>query len=356
MSLSSFLTQKMISSTGSKTNRRTVGNGDVPAGGNSSGSTGYDDGEGSQSTQCSFCATIPAAICVMLPVLGSKTRRAKVPYCLRCYYTTSAVRQDPQKYVSVLDADEQTRQLPQIQRLFSECFLELQREISEESARAFQRQRKDPLAAMMLHHTSSNRSNKRKLKHADGGPPPDPKLKKAGKATDGGFLRDVSLPERLLKMQEQQARLQREQISRMNLGTSGDGMGKPEEALRRNARRGSGNMSPSVGTAKSRTNPNQRRKGSRKSIWNLAMDQGPDAKASVQVPSYKDVTDGDGDGTGLSSGGTCNCGSEDVLNLGNVTSRNQDVRKGEIWGTDRGNDVITRFQCNKCGKTWNEEG
>lgn len=309
---------------------------------------GYGD-EDSKSQACSFCArsTMPAAVYVMLPVLGSKTRRAKIPYCLKCYYTTSAVRQDPQKYVSILSADEQARQLPEIQHMFSECFLELQQEISEESARAFQRQKKDPLAAMMLHHASNN---KRKLKHITGKAPPDPDAKKAGKASDGGFLRDISIPERLLKMKEKQALLQQQHTIVRSQGTYGTAT--RSEEVGRNPISGGGNMFGMAATNKAKL-LNQRRKGSRKSIWNLVMDHGPDGKAPIQAQSHMVSTQDDNDA--LSGDATCKCGSQNVRNFGNVTSRNQDMRKGEIWGTDRGNEVITRYQCNKCGRTWNEE-
>ncbi len=330
----------MISSTGSKKKNRAL---DDPATSGRSAGQANDD-EDSQHMACSFCAreSKSAAIYVKLPVIGSKTKRAKVPYCLHCYYTTSAVRQDPEKFVSVFNKEEQAKQLPQIQQLFSECFLELQQEISEESARAFQKQKKDPLASMMLHHSSAN---KRKLNHINGGPPPDPGLKKAGRASDGGFLRDVSLPDRLLKTQRQQAKLQQQMIARMNQGAFVTTSNHDEAA--------SLNLDCRPGTSKSKSNLNQRRKGSGKSIWNLVIDQGPGGKSATPALSHKASTEGR-EGV-LSAGVVCKCGSKDVQSLGNVTSRNQDVRKGEIWGTDRGNEVINRFRCNKCGRTWNEE-
>ena len=267
---------------------------------------------------CNFCDKTPAALLVQLPVVGRK-KRAATPYCLTCYYTTSAVRQDPQKYVSLLDQQEHERQLPAIQKLFSECFLDLQQELAEESARAFSRQKKDPLAAML---SSPSSRKKRKLI----GQAPDLAKKQEGRAEDGGFLREIGLPEHLRKTQEEQRQLQHQQLVRMNQAASA-------------ARRAS------------RTNStvNQRRKGSGKSIWNLAMDKGRDGKLSTKAENYKQASQ-----NRELLNVVCKCGSKDVRSFGNITSRNQEVRKGEIWGTGRGEEVINRYQCNQCGKTWNE--
>ena len=284
-------------------------------------------GDKSQTQQlCNFCAKIPAALLVHLPVLGRK-KRAATPYCLTCYYTTSAVRQDPEKYVAILDQEEHEKQLPAIQQLFSECFLELQQELTEESALAFQKQKRDPLAMLSRGLVSS--SKKRRKLVANKGQAPDPLKKKEGRANDGGFLRDIGLPERLRKTQQEQAELQNEQLARMNQAAS---------AARRASR------SPTTPSS-----VNKRRKGSGKSIWNLAMDKGRDGKLSTVSKNYKETND---DSTLLNV--VCTCGSRDVRSFGNITSRNQEVRKGEIWGTDRGEEVINRYQCNTCGRTWNE--
>ena len=273
---------------------------------------------------CSFCSKVPAALNVKLPVLGRK-KRAKTPYCLRCYYTTSAVRQDPDKFVSVLNEEERMRQLPEIQTLFSECFLELQQELSEESVRAFQQQKIDPLA--MLSATSSKKRKSLTKGESNLG------KKKAGDVNDGGFLRDIALPECMKKTQQMQAQLQQKQIARMNEATKKINSGSSAAAISSILNSGS--------------KPNQRRKGSGKSIWNLAMDSGLDGKKTAAESYMSSSQDND-------HGVVCTCGSKDVKSFGNVTSRNDDVRKGEIWGTGR-DSVITRFQCNQCGRTWNEE-
>jgi len=199
-------------------------------------------------------------------------------------------------------------QLPAIQKLFSEVFVEIRKELEEESERAFQKQKDDPLA--MLHYAP-----KRKLKA-----PPRGIDKKAGKEADGGFLRDVPIPERLLRTQQQQAKLQRKQIERMKRAETA-----PNEQSRLF----------------------KRRKSSKKSIWNLAMET-PKKESSTPIASIQEMAS--------QASVTCSCGSADVRSFGNITSRNQDIRKGETWGMkDRGDEVVTKYRCNTCGKSWHEE-
>ena len=51
----------------------------------------------------------------------------------------------------------------------------------------------------------------------------------------------------------------------------------------------------------------------------------------------------------------CTCGSEDVSNDLNITGRGNDMPKGETWGSKDRSDVVVRYRCGRCGKTWNEE-
>mmetsp|Transcript_19435 Transcript_19435/g.45086 ORF Transcript_19435/g.45086 Transcript_19435/m.45086 type:complete len:356 (-) Transcript_19435:1075-2142(-) len=314
------------------------------ANGSGSAATAATAATSTPGTVCNFCSRTPAAISVRLPVLG-RSKRASTPYCLSCYYTTSAVRQDPEKHISVMKEEERNKQLPAIQKLFSECFLELQKELAEESVRAFKKQKSDPLAIMLGFSLSSSKATskahdpKRRKIAATRGQAPDPRSKQEGKVHDGGFLREIDLPERLRRTQREQEELQARQLARMNRAAS---------AARRASRAlATGTGTSAVATASSSLK--KRRKGSGRSIWNLAMDQGKDGKLATASASYKDAEQ-QADQADVS----CKCGSKDVRSFGNVTSRNQEVRKGEIWGTDRGDEVVSRFQCNRCGRTWNE--
>ncbi|OEU17643.1 hypothetical protein FRACYDRAFT_184511 [Fragilariopsis cylindrus CCMP1102] len=286
-------------------------------------------------TMCNFCTKQKPALLIQLPIIGRK-KRAATPYCLTCYYTTSAVRLDKEKYVSILDKKEQMKQLPHIQHLFSECYLELQQELQQESVRAFTKQqnstnyKNDPLAAMLNFSSKQQTTMK--------GPPPLDK--REGNINDGGFIRNINVPEHLKKTQEEQREIQNQQLARMNTAASA-------------ARRASREVKTITNTTTT-TSSSKRRKGSGKSIWNLAMDTDRNTgKLSAVSESYK-MSDAD-HARLLNNNILCTCGEDkDIRSFGNITSRNADVRKGEIWGTDR-DEVINRYQCNKCGRTWNEE-
>ena len=276
-----------------------------------------------KSLLCDFCQLVPGALMVDRPVRMRIKKRAPTPFCLSCYYTTSAVRENS-KYVSILNQTQLDLQLPAIQALFGEVYVELRKELAEESERSFQKQKSDPLA--MLHQTHQRAPPRRSFQN-----------KKAGKVTDGGFLRQVKIPERLLKTQALQAQKQRAQIERMNQSAKS-------------------NAAATATSASAVPPPNlfQRRKASRKSIWNLAMEEpSPKEKRARHDLSISGRNSllllGDAHNT------SCSCGSKNVRNIGNTTSRNQDMRKGETWGMkDRGDDVVTKYQCNDCGKMWQE--
>lgn len=100
---------------------------------------------------CSFCGQVPAGVLVQMPVLYRR-KRAPTPFCLTCYYTTSAVRQDSSQYVSICNQDEVDSQLVPMQQLFSEAFIDLRKQLQEESDKAFSMQKSDPLALLHSGH------------------------------------------------------------------------------------------------------------------------------------------------------------------------------------------------------------
>lgn len=263
-----------------------------------------------QDKNCGFCGQVPASLLVQMPV--SMRLRATTPYCLTCYYTTSAVRQDTTKYVSIFNQEEMDTQLGPMQQLFSEAFVDLRKKLQEEADKAFSKQNSDPLSML---HTGSSLLPRRRA----------PKLdlkKKDGNSSDGGFLPHVPLPQGFLQTQREQSQLYQAQISRMNNAANET-------------------ITPTASVY-------QRRKASKQSIWNLAMD--------LNTKSI-DPNDGENAVQNMELIPSCSCGSKDVAAMGNITSRNQDLKKGETWGVkDRGGEVVSRYQCNSCGKTWNEEG
>jgi hypothetical protein len=237
----------------------------------------------------------------------STPRRQAQPFCLLHFYTTSAVRQNN---ATILDQDTVDQQLQGgVRELFAEAFLEIQRELAHETARAFQKS-EDPLAVVNeLRGMPKLRPSSRKKKALA---PPEQQ--------QGGFMRKVALPERLLKTQQEQARLQQEQMARMT-----------------------------AAAATTTVNPYERRKPSRQSIWNLAMKE-PTQEEAAQLAAHCYANEN------VNSGVTCLCGSNNVSTSGNVTSRGGDMAKGETWGSkDRGDSLVSRYQCESCGRMWTEE-
>lgn len=258
---------------------------------------------------CSFCGNVPAAVLVEMPSTR-KRKEAPKPFCLLHYYTTRAIRVDPSK-VSVSNQNQIDYQLENggIQELFAEAFTELQQELGHECARAFQKHKSDPLAVLHdIRGKPKKRPNAPSLMQSKNKSLKEPLNKDAA----GGFMRNVNVPERMRRHQEQQQQLQAQQVARMQ-------------------------------EANSTGNPYKRRKGARMSIWNMAMNN--DVKTAPGVPSPSE-------GHNV----TCSCGSKKVTIFGNITGRNSDMAKGETWGNkDRADSVIIRYQCEKCGKIWNEE-
>jgi hypothetical protein len=251
-------------------------------------------------TMCSFCGKARAAVSVEMKL--TKRKAKPTPFCMSHYYTTSAVRHEP---VTVLEQEVVNDQLQEgVQQVFAEAFLELQQELAHESARAFQKG--DPLAIV-------------------GELRGKPKAKKA-QAPQGGFMQKVPIPQRLLKAQQDQARVQREQMARMTAASC-----NPKEV-----------------------NPYERRKPSRNNIWNLAMKEPTQEEAMVLANERHKV--GDANESNRVSGITCACGSSRISTAGKISNRSSEMTKGETWGSkDRGESNISRYQCESCGRIWNQE-
>lgn len=245
--------------------------------------------QSNESLLCSVCGTTRAAVAV-------ESSRA---LCLLHYYTSNAVQSE---HVAVVNEDAISHQIDNgMQDLFAEAYLEIQQEIAHKAALASQR-RADPLSIVNDLANSKAKANKKT-------PPP------TASSSEGGFMRQLPLPERLVRTQQQQSRLQREQVAQMN---------RP---------------APTV-------NPYERRKPSRRSIWHIAMQE----PMEEEVKQLASITHD------LGSVKCSSCGSQLVSSTGNVTTRNSDMSKGETWGSkDRSDSLVTRYECNKCGKIWNEE-
>ena len=98
-----------------------------------------------ESANCSFCFQVPAALSVQMPISYRKKRESAL-YCLTCYYTTSVVRQDASKFVSIHSKEQLEAQLPPMQQLFSEAYVDLQKSLQEESSLAFSKTESGPFS------------------------------------------------------------------------------------------------------------------------------------------------------------------------------------------------------------------
>ena len=183
---------------------------------------------------CWFCQQSRVALRVKLPhPRFPKSKKITRSLCLLHYYTTPTARiartpigqittvssvsrennrSDPgeQGDVEILDQKEFDSQLKPMQEMFADAFLQVQQEIAEASARAFTTQQHDPLA--ILHNL--NKKSRRTLKK-----PPVPSTSTLD-SNAGGFLREVALPERLIRTHEKQARLHRDMENRMQRAAS----------------------------------------------------------------------------------------------------------------------------------------
>lgn len=241
-------------------------------------------------------------------------------------------------------------QLPKVQELFAEAFIELQKDIGEESARAFQTASaaEDPLALLLdataapASHSAISRSFRRQT------PGKNRRRQREGGDLDGGFIRETVLPERLRKLQNPN-KLDG-YASKYNKHSTAMPMKRP--------------AAKSNSSATKPSNPYQRKQKTNMNVWNQVLDSndgnnnnGKKKKAKtswqdMEKEMINDITSGSN-----ASSKTCMCGSTNVEINGNVASRNNEsMTKGEVWGNkDRTETVVERCHCLACGKTWNEE-
>lgn len=265
-------------------------------------------------TLCSFCQRAPAVISVQRALPHRLTKTYSQTLCLLHYYSTSAVRET--KSVSVIDSSLLQEQLPKVQELFAEAFVQLQQTIQEEVAKSFDDtnyndNNHDPLAVVQDLH------RRRRCPTTALVPPKRATSNNNNMATEGGFLRPTPLPQRLLLKRQQQVAKQHELEKRMRRASD----------------------------------LTQKRKPNRTNIWNQVS-----SSAAVGAHDKRLMKNAPVDAIMEEANPMCtSCQSHNVTQIGNLTSRNGDMAKGETWGSkDRGDEVLGRYQCQDCGKVWNE--
>jgi len=356
-----------------------------------------EDGDGngndgiSAQRLCSFCRHRRAAVAVLLPSKeqeredsADKRRRSGQPQrvggngnnkkkqrhrkllCLLHYYTTSACRipkrqhrseaneDDNDQVVEICDRGAFEDQLPAVQEAFADVYVETQKQLSEESARAFQASANDPLSILNSFRGGSRRgssTHKKKRKRVDDRKPPPPSSSSADADRGGGFLRnEVRLPQRVVDTQRRQAEKQRQLAERMRRAAA---------AASSPSVTGNSGRTTAIPRQQQQRSATQRRKSSRKSIWNQVMDEDQEETGKDRVTAERKdpPTGAEAGGGGVVAGLSCTCGSTNVEELTSNATRNPfAMAKAETWGSKIRDDVVvTRYRCLRCGKVWNEE-
>lgn len=262
----------------------------------------------------------------------------------------------------LVDNDRMNRQLPKVQEIFAEAFVELRAEIGEESARAFQKSNNadDPLAGLLADGVGSSsfksmpsQSMKKYPRTSNKRKPTD--SQRAGSNDDGGFIREAILPEKLRKLQHPNVNL---------------------EHYSPNSKRDN-NITTSLPTHSRNqmdttvvNNPYRKRKKT-SSIWHQILDSDatkdksddgskkPKAKRNwddMEKEMIRNITSSSNAADTIPSKSCNSCKSTNIEIIGNSTSRNSDMTKGEVWGMkDRGEVVVERCRCLNCGRIWNDD-
>ena len=320
------------------------------------------------SSSASTAATLKSCVickgesCFVIPGIASSQC-----FCLLHYYTTGKNNdygpslanhsakntklsgQKKNKKASILlDYERMKRQLPLVQEIFAEAFVELRGEIGEESARAFQNTKinaDDPLASLLTDGSSTFKpmpSQVRKYSFPRNSGKRKSSSNKNNNDTEGGFIRETVLPEKLRRLQNPNYDL--------DAGT------KSKPAPTQHRRKLDDTTS---------SNPYRKRKKT-SSIWHQILDSNNVTKDNIQDDKKpkakrnwdemeKEMINSFNSNTTTSRHCT-SCKSNNIEIVGSSTTRNSDMTKGEVWGMkDRGETVVERYRCLNCGRIWNEE-
>lgn len=306
--------------------------------------TKAEDGSTSTTVVCTMCSS-PATVWAILSANASKqnhqregstftksvhsekARSSKEPLCLLHYYTTDACRRESanaEEVTTVVNSTELQKQLPKQQEIFAEAFLQIQREIQDaimrfsstnEASRAAISHNHDPLSIIANLNQHSHKKRKRQVSFKK-------KLSRQ-QPLEGGFLRDIPIPERLKQVQQQQAHQQQELIARMSQS--------------------------SIPTERNLT---KRREPSRASVWQVLSnnDRKPESLPTLEKSKMELIAD-----DMPTDHIACTCGSQQVQVISSSSNRNQNMSKAETWGSkDRHDEIVSRYLCAQCGKTWSD--
>ena len=165
---------------------------------------------------------------------------------------------------------------------------------------------------------------------------------------EGGFIRETALPERLRKLQNPQ--------------TFASKYGASPPISKKQKQRSSTTIPNSNSTSTAKFNPYQRKQTQSINVWNQILDN-PTTNEDNNDSKKKKMNFADLEREMISnillgstaSSKTCTCGSTNVNIDGNISNRNNDMMKGEVWGNKDRSETFERCHCLECGRTWNDQ-
>lgn len=345
---------------------------------------------------CSYCPATP----VVLIEYSMTTKRSndhrnsnnnhqslkpppQQPLCLLHFYTTDACREvstnnnnnntkDQCTTATIIDPIVFQQQLPPQQELFAEAYLQIQQQIQDAiqqqqllSDSALENSNDDPLAIITdLNKGYSNNDIPRKYQTAyDNLKSLRPRMKKVkhqnskDNCPEGGFLRHVPTPGRIIQVQMQQVQQQQDLIARMNQSNhqndiQQDGTTSSTLVFDNTNKKTASSLKTVI------PDLTQRRKPTRTNVWNIVSqdDRRVAASSATAATSIHTTTLSDDNILQHENNSiTCTCGSTTVEVLSSNTNKSQDMTKAETWGNkDRHDEIIHRYLCHHCGKSWND--
>ena len=293
--------------------------------------------------------------------------------CLLHFYTTDACRKvsigtnselkEQHTTATIIGPNELQQQIPAQQELFAEAYLQIQQQIQDAMRQQQQEELSanhddDPLAIITDLNKGFNnipRANQGydRLKSLL---PRVKKVKPHNPFPEGGFLRHVPTPERIIQVQQQQVQQQQELIARMNQSSASNSTNQNDvdpESIRIATNDKSKTSSHSTKT----TDVTQRRKPSRANVWTvISQEDRKQAATTMTVRPTTESTDNEVVVPQYDTSVVCTCGSTATVEvLSSNTNKSQDMTKAETWGNkDRHDEIINRYLCHHCGKSWND--
>lgn len=159
--------------------------------------------------------------------------------------------------------------------------------------------------------------------------------------TEGGFIREAILPEKLRRLQNPDINLgnvpSKTPVHTQHRSET-DTMNNPYRKRKKTSSIWHHILDSNDATSKGNNNSDDKKPKAKRN-W--------DDMEKEMIESFN---------TNAVSKHCTSCKSTIIEIVGNSTSRNSDMTKGDVWGMkDRGETVVERCRCLNCGRTWNED-